>query len=207
MRFAATLISAQMLAAVASAETPFDKIVSVFNEVCVAPASSEGRMVAGETNAAKENWKLIRSEPAPMPFMHNENGPKNSFVSGWQFDVPGGSQASLYVSILRPEQPGVRYDICLVQPATDFDVDDLTLAIDRQFGPTLAKDTSGRFKSQESWFFAEERAKGNCGKQVFFSLNQSSNRGKPKTLVFTDFAYPNDSQWDAMAKSTRCPNR
>ena len=203
MRFAITLMSTQILASVASAATLSDKIVATLKEVCVAATSSEAMMAAGERKAAAENWKLLRSGPAPMPFMHNENGPKHSFESAWDL----GAGASLYVSILRPEQPGVKYDICLVQPAADVDGDDLARAVDRQFGPTLTKDTSGRFKDQVSWFFAEEKAKGNCGKQVLFSLNQSSNRGQPKALAFTDFAYPNDRQWDVMAKSTHCPNQ
>ena len=50
-------------------------------------------MAAGEKTAVKDNWKLIRSEAVPMPFMHNEHGVKNSFMSAWEFDLPGGSRA------------------------------------------------------------------------------------------------------------------
>jgi len=83
MRFWATIISAQMLAAVAIAQTPPEKVVSILNEVCVAPNSSEAVMAAGEKTAAQEKWELIRSGPAPTPFLHNENGAKNSFNSAW----------------------------------------------------------------------------------------------------------------------------
>jgi len=204
MRLWVTLISAQMWVAVASAETLPDRVVSLLKDICVAPISSEEKMAAGEKSAAKENWKLLRSEPAPMPMMRNENGTKNSFVSAWEFDLPEGSQAQLYISVLRPEPPDFRYTVCIIQPATDVDADDISRSIDRQFGSIVAKDTSGRFRDQKDWFFTEEKSRGNCGKRIFLPLNQTSNRGKPKTLAFTDFVYPTDTP---AAKSTRCPNQ
>jgi hypothetical protein len=204
MRLSATLISAQMWVAVASAETVPDKIVSLLKDIGVAPTSSEEKMVAGEKNAMKENWKLFRSGPAPMLLMHNENGVKNSFESTWEFDLPEGQQTHLYISVLRPEPPDFRYTVCLIQPAADMDADDISRSIDRQFGSFVTKDTSGRFRDQKDWFFTEEKSRGNCGKQISLSLNQSSNRGKPKTLYFADFLFPADSP---MAKSTRCPNQ
>jgi hypothetical protein len=204
MRLWATLISAQMWVAVASFETLPDNVVSILKDVCVAPTSSEEKMAAGEKNAVKKNWKLLRSEPAPMPIMHNENGAKNSFISAWEFDLPEGQQAHLYISVLRPEPPDFRYTVCLVQPAIDMDAEDVSRSIDRQFGSIVTKDASARFRDQKEWFFTEERSRGNCGKQISLSLNQSSNRGKPKTLSFTDFVYPADSP---LAKSTRCPNQ
>jgi hypothetical protein len=204
MRLSATLISAQMWVAVASAETLPDKVVSLLKDVCVAPTSSEEKIAAGEKTAVKENWKLFRSGPAPMPFMHNENGVKNSFYSIWEFDLPEGSQGQLYISVLRPEPSDFRYTLCLIQPATDMDAEDLSRSIDNQFGSIVTKDTSGRFRDQKDWFFTEEKSRGNCGKRIFLSLHQTSDRGKPKTLAFTDFVYPTDSP---MAKSTRCPNQ
>lgn len=204
MRFWATLISAQMWVAVASAETLPDKVVSILKDVCVAPISSEEKMTAGEKMAVKENWKLLRSEPAPMPFMHNENGVKNSFVSAWEFDLPEGSQAHLYISVLRPEPSDFRYTLCGIQPTTDMDAEDVSRSIDRQFGSIVTNDTSGRFRDQKDWFFTEEKSRGNCGKRIFLPLNQTSDRGKPKTLAFTDFVYPSGSP---LANSTRCPNQ
>jgi hypothetical protein len=204
MRLSATLISAQMWVAVASAETLPDKVVSLLKDICVAPTSSEEKMATGEKTAVKENWKLFRSGPAPMPFMHNENGVKNSFYSIWEFDLPEGSQGQLYISVLRPEPSDFRYTLCLVQPAIDMDAEDISRSIDRQFGSIVTKDASGRFRDQKDWFFTEEKSRGNCGKRIFLPLNQTSDRGKPKTLAFTDFVYPTDSP---MAKSTQCPNQ
>jgi hypothetical protein len=192
-----------MLATVATAQTPSEKAVSILNDVCIAPSSSEAVMAAGEKTAVKENWKLIRSEAAPVPFMHNENGVKNSFISAWELNLPGGSRARLYVSVLRPELPDFKYTVCLIQPEIDLDGDDLTQSIDRQFGSDVTKDMSGRFKDERSWFFVAEQSKGNCGKEILLALHQLSQHGKPKTLTFTDFVYPSD--WPA-AESTRCPN-
>jgi hypothetical protein len=204
MRLWVTLISAQMWVAVASAETLPDKVASLLKDICVAPTSSEEKMAAAEKNAVKENWKLLRSEPAPMPMMHNENGVKNSFVSGWEFDLPEGQQGQLYISLLRPEPSDFRYTVCIVQAAVDVDAEDISQSIDRQFGSIVTKDTSGRFRDQKDWFFTEEKSRGNCGKRIFLPLNQTSDRGKPKTLAFIDFVYPTDTP---AAKSTRCPNQ
>jgi hypothetical protein len=203
MRFWATIISAQMLAAVAIAQTPPEKVVSILNEVCVAPNSSEAVMAAGEKTAAQEKWELIRSGPAPTPFLHNENGAKNSFNSAWEFNLPGGSRARLYVSILRPEPSDYKYTACLIQPDIDLNSDDLTQSIYLQFGSAVTRDMSGRFKDEIRWFFAAEQSKGNCGKEIRVSLHQLSQHGQPKALAFTDIVYPRD--WRA-AESTRCPN-
>jgi hypothetical protein len=198
MRVAAAFVSAQILASAASAETLSEKMVATLDSICVAPKSSEAMMAAGEKMAAAENWKLLRSGPMPMPIMHNENGPKMSFQSGWDL----GAGASLSISIVRPEQAGLRYDVCLIQPATHVNSEELDDEMARRFGSTLTKDASGRFKNRDAWFFTEEKARGNCGRKVVF-LHSS---GQPEALMFTNFAYPNDGKWDAMAEvTTRCP--
>src|ERR1700722_4314295 len=203
MRFIATIIAAQVLATVATAQTPSDKAVSILNEVCVAPTSSEERMAAGKKTALRENWKLIRADATPMPFWHNENGPKISFTSVWEFNLPGGSPARLYVSVLRRETPEFKYTGCLIRPTADLEGDDLTQSIDRQFGSSVTKDISGRFKDEKRWFFTAEKSRGNCGKQIIMFLHQLTERGKPKELMFTDDVYPSD--WPAV-ELTRCPN-
>jgi len=204
MRFIATMISAQLLVTVATAQTPSAKAVSILNEVCVAPTSSEERMAAGEKTALKENWKLIRSEAAPTPFLHNENGARDSFISAWEFNLPGGSRARLFVSVLRRETPDFKYTVCLIQPGVDLDSDDLTQSIDRQFGLSVTKDISGRFKDEKKWFFTAEKSRGNCGKEITILLHQLTEHGKPKDLMFTDVVYP--SGFPAAVELTRCPN-
>ena len=205
MHFGTTLISAQMLATVACAATLSEVAVSVLKDVCVAPASPEGLMAAGEERAKEENWKLLKSGLGPMPFMHNENGVKNSYWSAWEFDVPQGAKARLSISILRPEQPGVRHTVCIVEPTIDIDGDDLAQSIDRQFGSLVTKDAGGSTDSK-SWSFTEEKSRGNCGKKIFLLRVPSLDSSKLKALLFTDWAYPSDGPWAELAKLTRCPN-
>ena len=204
MRFIATMISAQLLATVATAQTPSEKAVSILNEVCVAPTSSEERMATAEKTALKDNWKLIGSKATPIPFLHNENGAKDSFMSAWDFNLPGGSRARLVVSVLRRETPDFKYTVCLIQPEDDLDIGDLTQSIDRQFGSSVTKDISRRFKDEKKWFFTAEKSRGNCGKYIYVLLHQLTEHGKPKSLLFTDMVYPSDSP--AAVEETRCPN-
>lgn len=208
MRFGAVLVSAQLLALGASAETQSDRAVSILNEVCVAQTASEARMAAAEKKAAAESWQLVKSGPAPMAFMHNENGPKVAFMSSWKLD---GSQ--FYISILRPDQRpdlssevrGWKYDVCMVQPDADVDGDELADAINREFKSAVVEDKP-RGDSQ-TWFFGEDKAGGNCGKKLVVLLHQQSDRGKPKTLIFSDLEYPNDPRWNtARNLVTGCPN-
>ena len=161
-------------------------------------------MAAGEKMALRENWKLIGSQATPIPFMHNENGPKDSFMSAWEFNLPGGSPARLYVSVLRRETPDFKFTACLVQPTVDIGIDDLTQSIDRQFGSSVTKDISGRFKDAKKWFFTAEKSRGNCGKEIVIFLHQLSEHGKPKDLMFSDIVYPSGSP--AAVELTRCPN-
>jgi hypothetical protein len=101
------------------AEPVADRIVRVLNDACISPATPEGMIDAGNKFAATEGWKLVDSGPAPLPMMHNDQGPKISFASRWAVGLPGGSQANLYISIVRPELPGVRHSICIIQPSAD----------------------------------------------------------------------------------------
>jgi hypothetical protein len=193
MRFGAALISAQMLASVASAETLPEKMASLLQDVCVSPASSEARMAAGEKAAATENWKVIRSGPAPIVMMHNENGAKIAFENFWDLDG-----LKFYVSIVRPEMPGFRYDVCMVH-SDGIDEDDLTQAIDHKFGSAVTSDK--RYRNQRGWFFADEKARGNCGKRIYLSRSIPS---ETPALVFQDIVFPNEPA-SAKASFTGCP--
>lgn len=205
MRLGATLITVQMLATVAHADTLSDAVVSVFDEVCVAPSSSGGRVTAAERRASERGWKLLRSEPAPMPMIHNENGPKNSHMSAWKLNFTAGAKANLFISALASEKPDLRHTVCIVQPTVMIEAKEMSKSIERQFGSRITPDMPTRF-NDPIWFLAEDRARGNCGKQISFSLNESHDRGKPKPLLFTDFAYPSDGHWAALVQTTKCPN-
>jgi hypothetical protein len=193
-----------MLATDAWANSLSDAVVLLFKDVCVSPAGSEERMAAAERRAKDEHWTLLKSQPAPRPFMHNEYGTIDSWGTIWELNLQEGSRARLSISILRPEPPGQRHTVCMVSPSIDSDASDLADSVDRQFGSTLARDDSGRFKGEKRWFFTEEKARGNCGKTASFCLNQFSDRGKPKALLFMDFAYPSD---EPIAELAQCPKR
>jgi hypothetical protein len=205
MRFWAALLSGLMSVSVAPAATLPEQIVSIIKEVCAAPISPEAMLAAGEKMAAAENWKLLRSEPAPIPFMHNENGAKKSFVSVWEFDLVDGSQATLAISIVRPELPEIKkYNLCGVQSVIDIDGDELARTVNRRLGSIVTREARDPFVNQMRWFFTEEMAKGNCGKQLVLFLNQQSSLGVPKSLAVIDQDYPNKEKFDL---STRCPNQ
>jgi hypothetical protein len=200
MRFSGALLSGLVSVSVASATTLPEQIVSIIKEVCAAPISPEAMLAAGERMAAAENWKLLRSEPAPIPFMHNENGEKRSFLSAWEFGLVDGSQATLAISIVRPELPEIKkYNFCGVQLAIDIDGDDLAQTVNRRLGSILTREARDPFINEKRWFFTEEMAKGNCGKQLLLS-----SRGSPKSLIVVDQDYPNKEKFDL---STRCPNQ
>jgi hypothetical protein len=199
MHFCGALLSGLMFVSVASAVTLPEQIVSILKEVCAAPISPEAMLTAGEKMAAVENWKLLRSEPVPIPFMHNENGEKRSFMSAWEFGLVDGSQATLAISIVRPELPEIKkYNFCGVQLAIDIDSDELAQTVNRRLGSLLTREARDPFINEMRWFFTEEMAKGNCGKQLLLSSRS------PKSLIIVDQDYPNKEKFDL---STRCPNQ
>jgi hypothetical protein len=200
MRFLTLLTAAQMLLTVGSAwsEPSAGKVVELLKDVCVAPATPEAMLEAGGKLASAAGWKLLRSEPTPLPMIHNEHGPKISFTSVWEVDLPEGQQVKLAVSILRPEIPGVKHSICLIQPKLDIERDGLTKAVEEQFGPVVTRDMSGRFRDGVYWHFTEEKAVENCGKQVVILDHRETPDWGTRALIFTDFAYPDEPGWKNM---------
>jgi hypothetical protein len=206
MRLLAAFIAIQLgfSGASVAAEPLADRVVSLLNDVCVSPATPEAMISAGERLAAAEKWKLVSSGPMPFPFMHGENNPKVSLGSAWEVDLPEGSRLRLGVSIMGPDWPGVKHSICVLQPSVDIDRDGVTDAIGRQFGSALTKNPSRRPTDDDIWFFTKEKAAGNCGKQITVVRNQLSSKGRPKTLVFTDLAYPDDGHWTLLLDVIKC---
>jgi hypothetical protein len=205
MRLPAIFVTALALSPIccaARAQTAAERVVSVLDSVCVSPATPDDMMSAGEKLAARDGWKLVASAPTPIPMMHNEDGPKVSFTSLWELDLSEGSRATLMVSIVRPAISGVRHSVCVIEPAVA--VEGLSAAVERQFGRVLRKDTSGRYVDSQSWFFAQGVSVGDCGKQITVLFHQHESRGKPETVVYSDYAYPNDAEWKHAFRGTRC---
>ena len=132
-----------------------------------------------------------------MPMLHNYNGPKDSFASMWRFTLPDGSPAAVAMSILRPEQPGVKHSICVVAPTASIEPDTLARAVEQRFGALIVKDTK-KWSGSRQWFFAEERQRGNCGRKIALFEND-----KP-SLMYIDGAYPNDGKWNAPLTDSMC---
>jgi hypothetical protein len=203
MRLAAIFIALLFLEAGAWASPLSDEVVSVFKDVCVSPANSDERMAAAEKRAKDDNWTLLVSRPVPRPFMHNERATIDSLEAVWELNLREGSKARLAISILRPEPPGQRHTVCTLTPATDSDARDLASSVDRQFGSLVERDMSGRYKDLMEWFFAEDKARGNCGKKISIVLNESHDHGQPKSIMFSDLAYPSEDEF--MTEIAQCP--
>jgi hypothetical protein len=174
-----------------------DRVAGLLKDVCVSPSTPEGMIEVGGKIAAIEGWKLLGAAPAPLPFMHNENGPRISFQSTWELSLSDGSQAHLSISIVRPELPGVRHSICLIEPASKIEPDILAQALEQSLGDVIVRDTR-QWTGSRKWFFAEERQRGNCGRQILLF-----ERGQP-SLVYFDAAYPNDGNWNLLLSETVC---
>jgi hypothetical protein len=200
MRILTLLMSASALLSVAfaaRAETVADRVVQVLHDACVSPTTPEGMIDAGNRIAAAEGWTLVAAGPAPMPMMHNENGPKVSFASGWVFGLPDGSKERVWISILRPEQPGVKHSVCVVSYPETVTPDVMQQALEQRLGALIVQDTK-KWNGSRQWFFAEERQRGNCGRTIALFENS-----KP-SLLYIDGAYPNDGKWIAPLTDSVC---
>jgi hypothetical protein len=160
MRLFALLILSPLLLPISAvqAEPMEDRVVGLLQDVCISATTPEGMIDAGNKRAAAEGWKLLRSGPAPLPIMHNHDGPKVSFESAWAIELPDGLKADLWISIVRPEMPGVRHSICVIEPAPAIEAGALARTLEESFGSRIIRDT----RVSRKWFFDEETQRGNC---------------------------------------------
>jgi hypothetical protein len=190
-----SLILITFYAVPVQAQGAADRVARLLNDICISPPDSEGMIAAGEKIAAAEGWKLLRAEPAPLPFMHNEDGQKISFITAWEFPLTADHRGQLAISIIRPAIVGVRHSVCFV-PVGDIGAEAMAAALEQQFGSLIVKDT--RRSVSEKWFFAEERRRGNCGRQIIlFNENSAS-------LMYLDGAYPDDGNWTIFLNPAIC---
>jgi hypothetical protein len=179
------------------AESPADRIVRVLSEACVAPATPEGMLDAGNRIALAEGWTLLHAEPAPMPMMHNEHGPKISFESAWEFRLPDGSKGRVSISILRPEQTAVKHNVCALSYPISVTADAIQQTLEHRLSALVVKDTK-QWSGSRRWFFAAERQHGNCGRTItLFERNEP-------VLLYVDGVYPNNGQWSAPLSQSIC---
>jgi hypothetical protein len=204
MRSGAALVAAQLLATSACASPFSEAAVSVLRDVCVSPASSEARLAAAEGRAKDEHWKLIRWARGPRPALHAKA--EDSQQGMWELDL-SGSHVLLFVSVLSPEPPDQRWTLCAILPEFSIDLDDLVQSVDRQFGPLMKKYISSgdRYTAHyATWVFADEEARGNCGRAISVGQLDSRQRG----IEFRDFVIPDGDRWQsARALLTPCPEQ
>jgi hypothetical protein len=200
MRILTLLMSASALLSVgfaARAETVADRVVQVLHDACVSPTTPEGMIDAGNRIAAAEVWTLVAAGPAPMPMMHNENGPKVSFASGWVFGLPDGSNERVWISIPRPEQPGAKHSVCGVSYPATVTPDVMQQTLERRLGTLIVQDTK-KWTGSRKWFFTENKQHGNCGRYVVLL------EGRMPSLMYLDGAYFNDGKWNAPLSDSMC---
>jgi hypothetical protein len=90
-----------------------------------------------------------------------------------------------------------------MQPTTEIGANVLAEQIEQQFGSSVTKDVSGRYRDQAQWFFTSEKAAGNCGRTITESFNQMSDKGTPTTLMFSDIEIA--KKWPA-SEMSKCPS-
>src|ERR1700733_14748303 len=115
--------------------------------------------------------------------------------------MPG---STLSMSIMRPPlEDGRKFSGCVMQPAIEMGTNDLAERIERQFGSSVTKDVSGRYRDEADWFFTNEKAAGNCGRKITEFFPRMSDSGAPTTLMFSDIEI--GKKWPA-AEMTKCPS-
>jgi hypothetical protein len=186
------------------AQQPAEPVVALFKQVCADPTTPEAMIEAGEKSAMAGQWKLVRSGPAPLPMLHMGNTPKISYVVGWEFSFPDMPGSTLSMSIVRPPLDDIRrFSICVMQPATEIGVNALAEQIEKQFGSSVTKDVSGRYRDEAQWFFTNEIAVGSCGRRITEFFHQMSEAGTPTTLMFQDIQ---SGEKVPVTEMTKCPS-
>jgi hypothetical protein len=187
------------------AQPPAEHAVALFKETCADPATPEAMIAAGEKSAVAGKWKLIRSGPAPLPMLHTDSGQKPSYAVQWELGFLDMPDSTLSMSIMRPPLEDIRkFSVCVMQPATEMGTDVLAEQIERQFGSSVTKDVSGRYRDEADWFFTNEKAAGNCGRKITEFFHRMSDGGTPTTLMFSDIEIA--KKWPA-TEMTKCPSQ
>lgn len=202
-----TIVAAGIIALTAApccAQSLATRVVAIFKEACTDATTPEAMIAAGEKLATNNNWKLIEAGSAPLPMMHMESGPKLSYASQWDIAFAEKPGTVLTMSIVRPATEDVRkFSVCGIQPTTGLGAQILVEEIERQFGSAITKDASGRYRDQVTWFFSNEKATGNCGRNITLLLHETSSRGTPASLLFQDLEIA--KKWP-LSEMARCPS-
>jgi hypothetical protein len=203
MRLPAILIAVLASTSAVSAETIPERVVAMFKEICVVPAAPEDMIAAGERRAEVERWKLVKSGRGPIPIMHNEDGPPQSLVRAWEHSASDAPIIRVAISVVGPELPDSRFDVCAVQVAgKEFD-ERLTLEVERQFGSSASKRRPEyALYAIGEWLLAWD-GKPDCRKLM--ALTRISYTTGPFTqLSLLDLARRKDGEWQGTLTVQEC---
>ncbi len=165
-------------------------VAKLIDEVCVSSASSEAIVTSAEKLVSEHGWKLIAAKVTPLPMMQNEKGPEISYtiaVEGRQTDA---ISLTLVASILRPENSGMKYNICFVEPSIQIEETDIRRAIDDRFSTRFERTIFERKADYDEWLVSTEKASGRCERKLGVQHWQMSSRGKSRTTSFMHIALP-----------------
>jgi hypothetical protein len=165
-------------------------IAKLLDEVCVSAANAEEIISSAEKLGQRPGWKVLAARPAPMSMMHNENGPNVSYAIVVEGQPIDDVTIQLFASILRPEIPGMIYNICSVEPSKQVEEMDLRNAIDGRFAARFERTSFNRKTDYDQWVIPTEETSGRCERKLTVLHWQMSSRGKPRTMTYTHFALP-----------------
>lgn len=185
------------------AQTGAPELISIFKSTCTEATTPEAMISAGEKAASAGKWKLIASGPGAIPMMHLDRGPKISYEIRWDLNLPQATGAALAMSIVRPPVGDIKkYSVCGIHPIVGIGKDTLESEIEQLFGSALTKDLTNRDRDMSVWFFASDKAVGNCGRRIASAMDRTSKTEPQRILYFSDVEF---SKTSPASEMSRCP--
>lgn len=203
------LIALALLASLFSvvrAESVQEAVVTLFREVCVAPATPDSMLDAGERAASERKWKLDTGKSGRMPFMLmgqvDPSGAPLWVVNIWTGALASAEEASLSVWIVGPENPDVVHSLCSVDVSGEH-VASTVGELEAQLRGELLRT---RAPGQPEWFISRDgKTIESCGKTISIS---SYAPHTTTSLTFLDIKFPDTEKWRMLAAGfQRCDQR
>lgn len=180
------------------AESVQEAVVGLFKEVCLDPISPEEMLAVAQNTASARGWRLIKLERASIPMMHQENGPPISFFIAWEFDLPNASNVRLMASVVGPEVPDFRFNICgLLVPISQFQLE-ISNQLDTRIGSALSRKTGSR------WVFSRPNVDSQDCRETVSVSDLDWMEPKSTALQFQDLSRLIEGKWRAALPEKWC---
>ena len=196
MRLLAAVLFVVTWFSVNSAQSVQESMVTLFKEICVASATPEAMMVAGENLASARGWKLDQAKSGRMPLMIGErppglpespsdpHEPRPIIAKIWEGYVSTGVPITMVIMIAGPEQPELRYTVCSFHVAGQ-----LRNEAAREISRLLPSFTRSKV-SIYSWYpYQDGQNDNDCSKNVLLSAVDNSTM-----LSFVDLKFPEENR-------------